>query len=224
MALVVALLGGESTGKTSLARALCGHLTARGLATELVSEHLRHWCEQQGRAPHAHEQATLARAQARLTDEAASRHDVDIVIADTSPLVIAAYSELYFNDRSLWPEALAWQRRVGLTLLMGLDLPWVADGFFRDSPAVRDAVDAATRRELQSSGLAYQTIHGHGEARTGQALRAIGRCLGQDLTATEPSLTSGRRAWSCDKCSDPACEHRLFSGLLARNNTGDARP
>ncbi len=224
MALVVALLGGESTGKTSLARALCGHLMARGLVTELVSEHLRHWCEQQGRAPHAQEQAALARAQARLTDEAASRHDVDIVIADTSPLVIAAYSELYFNDRSLWPEALAWQRRVGLTLLMGLDLPWVADGFFRDSPAVRDAVDAAIRRELQSSGLAYQTIHGHGEVRTGQALRAIGRCLGQDLTATEPSLTSGRRAWSCDKCSDPACEHRLFSGLLAHNNTGDARP
>ena len=223
MALVVTLLGGESTGKTSLARALCGHLMETGLTAELVPEHLRHWCEQQGRAPHAHEQAAVAREQARLTDEMASLHGVDIVVADTSPLVIAAYSELYFKDRSLWHEALAWQRCVDLTLLMGLDLPWVADGFFRDSPAVRDAVDAAIRRELQAAGLAFQTIHGHGQTRTEQALRAIGRCLGQDLTTTEPSLTSGRRAWSCDKCSDPACEHRLFSGLLARNHTGDAR-
>lgn len=224
MALVVTLLGGESTGKTSLARALCGHLVETGLAAEMVPEHLRHWCEQQGRAPHAHEQATLAREQARLTDEMASRHEVDIVIADTSPLVIAAYSELYFNDHTLWHEALAWQRRMDLNLLMGLDLPWVADGFFRDSPAVRDAVDAAIRRELQAAGLAFHTIHGHGHARTGQALRAIGRCRRRDLTTTEQSLTNGRRAWSCDKCSDPACEHRLFSGLLARNNTGDARP
>lgn len=224
MALVVTLLGGESTGKTSLARALCGHLAEAGQNAEMVPEYLRHWCEQQGRAPHAHEQAELAREQARLTDEMASRHGVDIVIADTSPLVIAAYSELYFNDHSLWPEALAWQRHVDLTLLMGLDLPWVADGFFRDSPAVRDAVDTSIRRELQAAGLAFQTIHGHGQARTEQALRAIGRCLRLNLTTTEQSLTNGRRAWSCDKCSDPACEHRLFSGLLARNNTGDARP
>lgn len=224
MALVVTLLGGESTGKTSLARALCGHLAETGLAATEVPEHLRQWCEQQGRAPHAHEQAALAREQARLTDEVASRQGVDIVIADTSPLVIAAYSELYFNDRSLWHGALAWQRRVDLTLLMGLDLPWVADGFFRDSPAVRDAVDAAIRRELQAAGLAFQTIHGHGQTRAEQALRAIGRCLGLDLTTTEPSLTSGRRAWNCEECSDPDCEHRLFSKLLARNHTGDTRP
>ena len=89
MALVVTLLGGESTGKTSLARALCGHLAETGLTAELVPEHLRHWCEQQGRAPHAHEQAAVAREQARLTDEMASLHGVDIVVADTSPLVIA---------------------------------------------------------------------------------------------------------------------------------------
>lgn len=224
MALVVTLLGGESTGKTSLARALCEHLAATGLAAAMVPEHLRHWCEQQGRAPHVHEQAARAREQARLTDEAASRHGVDVVIADTAPLVIAAYSELYFQDRSLWAEALAWQRRVDLTLLMGLDLPWVADGFFRDSPAVRDAVDAAIRRELQAAGLAFQTIHGHGQARADQALRAIGRCLGRDLTTTEQTLTTGRRAWSCDQCSDPDCEHRLFSKLLARNTHGDTPP
>lgn len=224
MAFVVTLLGGESTGKTSLAHALCQPLQAVGLATGQVPEHLRHWCEQHGRAPHAHEQAALAREQARLTDAMASGQDVDIVIADTSPLVIAAYSELYFNDRSLWPEAIGWQRRVDLTLLMGLDLPWVSDGFFRDSPAVRDATDAVLRRELQTAGLSFQTIHGHGPSRTDQALRAIGRRLGRSLTLTDQTLTNGRSPWTCEKCSDPACEHRLFSRLLTRDTPGDPHP
>ncbi|MFP8780653.1 AAA family ATPase [Hydrogenophaga sp. RWCD_12] len=221
MALVVTLLGGESTGKTTLEHALCAQLQALGLSTLLVPEHLRQWCEARGRAPHADEQAALALEQARLIDDAARQATLQVVIADTAPLVIAAYSELYFNDLSLLPDALRWQQTVGLTLLMGLDLPWVSDGFFRDSPAVRDATDAVLRRELQSAGLPFQTVYGQGKAREQQALRAIGRALGPSLggvlLAGNADWASGRRPWSCEKCSDPDCEHRLFSGLLARS-------
>lgn len=224
MARVVTLLGGESTGKTSLAQALCDRLNRRGVATHLVPEYLRQWCEKQGRAPRADEQAELARTQAQLIDEATTRQDVQVVLADTTPLVIAAYSELYFMDTGLLPAARDWQRRADLTLLMGLDLPWVPDGFFRDSEAIRDATDAVLRRELQLTGIAFQTIYGQGPDRLEQALRVLGRALGQDLVAPNLDWPQGRRPWSCEKCSDPDCEHRLFSGLLARNNTGDARP
>ena len=221
MALVVTLLGGESTGKTTLAHALCAQLRALGLSTLLVPEHLRQWCGARGRAPRADEQAELAREQARMIDDAARQASLQVVIADTAPLVIAAYSELYFNDLTLLPDALRWQQTVGLTLLMGLDLPWVSDDFFRDSVAVRDATDAVLRRELQSAGLPFQTVYGQGEARAQQALRAIGRALGpevgRDLSAGRPDWAEGRRPWSCEKCSDPGCEHRLFSGLLARS-------
>lgn len=222
MALVVTLLGGESTGKTTLAHALCAQLQASGLPTLLVPEHLRQWCGAHGRAPRADEQTHIAREQARLIDEAAGRASARVVIADTAPLVVAAYSELYFSDLTLLPDALRWQQTVGLTLLMGLDLPWVSDGFFRDSPAVRDATDAVLRRELQSAGLRFQTVYGQGKAREQQALRAIGRVLGpavgRELLAGHPDWMSGRRPWSCEKCSDPDCEHRLFSGLLGGSN------
>ena len=30
-----------------------------------------------------------------------------------------------------------------------------------------------------------------------------------------PQPTRTTWAWTCDKCSDPACEHRLFSDLVA---------
>ena len=103
---------------------------------------------------------------------------------------------------------------IGLILLMGLDLPWVADGLFRESPQVRDTTDAIVRRELQSAGLPFQTLYGHGTARLRHALAAIGLLLGVPLVETDPNLTQGRVPWQCDTCSDPACEHRLFTALL----------
>lgn len=212
--LTVTLLGGESTGKTTLAQALHRELSDQGVSTALVPEHLRQWCASQGRAPLAHEQTALASEQARRIDAAAALPGVRVVLADTAPLVIAAYSELYFDDASLYPPAIDWQRRVGLTLLMGLDLPWVADGLFRDSPAVRDATDAAIRRQLLAAALPYQTVYGRGDARARQALRAIGATLGQPLTPSDPAWPHGRRPWNCETCSDPDCEHRLFTQLL----------
>lgn len=224
MALTVILLGGESTGKTSLALALWRHLDARGIATTLVPEHLRHWCTKQGRAPRAEEQAALADEQARQIDAAASKPGVRVVIADTAPLMIAAYSELYFEDHRLFPAALEWQRRAGLTLLMGLDLPWVPDGLFRDSPEVREATDGVLRRELQAAALPYQTLYGQGEARLQQALRAIGPALGEVLVAADPAWAEGRVPWNCEKCSDPDCEHRLFTRLVAKRQADTPTP
>jgi nicotinamide riboside kinase len=216
MVLTVTLLGGESTGKTQLGQALHRSMCSMGLACALVPEHLRAWCADQARVPQAHEQAAIALEQARLIDEAATTPGVRVVLADTSPLLTAVYSDLYFGDQTLYSGALDWQRRAGLTLLMGLDLPWVPDGLFRDSAAVREATDTALRQALQAAGLPYQTVHGKGEARTRQALRAIGAALGQPLVTNDPAWPAGRRPWSCDTCSDPGCEHRLFTQLLQR--------
>lgn len=216
-AFTVALLGGESSGKTALATALHRVLDEQhGIRTVCVPEHLRAWCEAMGRAPLAHEQGAIAEEQTRLIQVAGKEPGVELVIADTTALVVAAYSELCFQDSALLAPARAAQGRYGLTLLMGLDLPWQADGLFRDSPAVRDATDALLRRELQAGGMAYQTVYGRGDARLKQALRAIGSALGRPLVSEDPALATGLRPWSCENCSDPDCEHRLFTGLLKR--------
>lgn len=226
MAQLVTLLGGESTGKTALAQALHETLSAQGLRTALSPEYLRQWCEHHGRAPLAHEQAAIADEQGRQTDALARNPDLHLVIADTSPLLIAAYSELYFDDRTLWAPALDWhRRRANLSLLMGLDLPWVSDGFFRDSPAVREATDALLRRELLAADIPFQTIHGHGQARTQQALRAIARACALPIHLPETTRTPQRQtAWRCEHCSDPDCEHRLFSQLIDPSPRTTPRP
>lgn len=209
------MIGGESTGKSTLSRELQTHLADRhGLRCLLVDEHLRTWCEKAGRAPLPKEQAEIARTQTNLISQAASAPSADVVIADTSALVVAAYSELYFGDGSLWGEALDRQREYDLTLLMGLDLPWVPDGLFRDSPAVRADTDRVIRRVLNEAGLPFQTIYGSGAQRLQNALRPISHLLETELTEPLPPWGLGQATWQCERCSDPACEHRIFSRLL----------
>lgn len=214
-AITVALLGGESSGKTTLGLALTQHLNALGVHATLVPEHLRAWCEREGRTPLAHEQAAIAEAQTGLIDSAAAA-GARVVVCDTTALVVAAYSELCFNDTALFSRALIQQRRIDLTLLMGLDLPWRADGLFRDGPAVRAGIDTALRRELHTAGIGFQTVYGQGDARLRQALRAVGGLLGRSLVLDDPLLQTGSGRWTCENCSDPDCERRLFSGLVSR--------
>lgn len=216
-AIRIALLGAESTGKTRLAAELAAHLRAQGQTVAAVPEVLREWCEREGRTPRPNEQMAIALEQARRVDQAAA---ADIVIADTTPLMTAVYSELLFGDCSLYDFALAHQRRYDLTLLTGLDLPWVADGLQRDGAQVREPVDALLRAALARAGLAYQVIYGTDGQRLENALIAInsiavntGISWAADRFDSNPAA---KAAWSCDKCSDPDCEHRLFTGLLRR--------
>jgi HTH-type transcriptional regulator, transcriptional repressor of NAD biosynthesis genes len=209
----IALLGAESTGKTQLSLGLARALRARGQEVHLVSEYLRTWCEMQGRTPEPHEQAQIAQRQA----DAVLQHTSGAVIADTTPVMTAVYSHKLFNDVSLYAMAAVHQRVYDMTLVTGLDLPWVADGLQRDGPHVREPIDALVRAALQSAGVAYTVVYGQGEERLNNALLA----LGWDDTAAQTTriqaqyaLNRGRTAWTCDTCSDAECEHRLFSDLL----------
>lgn len=233
--LAVALLGAESTGKTQLALALAAHWQTQGLTAVAVAEVLRAWCDHAGRTPKPHEQVAIAQEQAHRTLAALATPGVHRVIADTTPLMTAVYSDKLFQDRSLYAVALAHHSIYTHTLLTGLDLPWVADGIQRDSPAVQAPVDTMVRSALGSAGIVFQVVYGQGEERLHNALRALNvekiRCSTTESVAptaypissncTENrqeaqevrSSTRATWAWACDKCSDPACEHRLFTGL-----------
>ena len=175
-ATVIALLGAESTGKTTLAAALASRLAAdTGLAVAWVPEWLREWCGRRGRTPRADEQADIARTQHQRIDAAAVGHA--LVIADTTALSTAVYSRLLFGDDTLRSHAVALHRSVALTLLTAPDLPWVADGLQRDGPAMRGPVDTALRELLLEHALPWAPVAGHGAARLEAALDALAPVL-----------------------------------------------
>lgn len=208
----IALLGAESTGKTQLSQALAQDLRARGHAVHGVPEYLRTWCDAQGRTPQPHEQAHIAQQQA----DAVLQHTSGTVIADTTPMMTAVYSHKLFNDTSLYAMAAAHQQLYDMTLVTGLDLPWVADGLQRDGPQVREPVDALLRAALHSAGVAYKVVYGQGPERLNNALLALGWEAPSARAEAQYALNRGRTAWVCDKCSDAACEHRLFTDLIQR--------
>ena len=182
---VIALVGAESTGKTELARALAQRLQERGTPTTLVSEYLREWCEREGRTPRPDEQQAIANEQTRRIDAAAA---LGVVVADTTALMTAVYSEQLFADTTLYDGALAAQRRYAITLLTALDLPWVADGHQRDGPHVREPVDTLLRGLLQAHRLPFAVVGGTGEARMAQALAAVAPLLRGHAIPATPGL------------------------------------
>jgi nicotinamide riboside kinase len=170
-AFVVALLGAESTGKTTLAEEITAALAARGQRVARIDEALREFCIEKKRTPRVDEQAGIAAEQTRRIEDAAA--DADVVVADTTALMIAVYSDFVFGDRSLYEAAEAAQGRADLTLLTALDLPWRADGLQREGEHVREPVDALVRAALGRAGISFEVVAGHGAARLGSALMAI---------------------------------------------------
>lgn len=209
--LVIALLGAESSGKSTLAHALALTLRGEGHDAVVVSEWLRDFCAAAGRTPRRDEQAGIAAEQQRRIEAAAARHA--LVLADTTGLQTAVYSEIVFGDRSLYPAAGASHRAtVARTLLTGLDLPWQADGLQRDGPQVRAPVDRLLRAQLQALGLDHRVIYGLDEARTAAARAALDGLPGLTPAAAPAWRSADEGApfsrWRarCLECLDPACE------------------
>ena len=203
----IALVGAESTGKTTLAAELSRQLAdASGRRVAWVPEVLRQWCADAGRTPLAHEQASILRAQHERIAAAAATHD--IVVCDTTALMTAVYSRLVFGDRSLDERAALLHRRsVALTLLTAIDLPWVADGLQRDGPQVREPVDAALRELMGLHGIGFSVISGLGAARVQHALAATRPLLQAAPAAAQTGLftrlgagSPAGRSWACECC------------------------
>ena len=130
-----------------------------------------------------------------------------------------ADSKYYFNT----PEfALVGIASADLTLLCGLDLPQPThDGVEPPNDAQRQSEDTRLRTELLRVGASFQVIYGLGPARLANALHAINafekKALPVNLTrgSAQADFNSEKKwKWVCDKCSDAACEHALFTDLV----------
>jgi nicotinamide riboside kinase len=172
-------------------------------------EALRAWCNEHQRTPLAVEQISIARAQADSV--MAIQRSGASAIADTTPLMTAIYSDVLFQDTSLYAFALEHHCSYDLTLFAAPDLPWEADGLQRDGKQARTKISEKLREVLALNGLAHTVVCGDGQARTQSALDAIAHQCRKPIAS---SVHDTVWKWSCDTCADADCEHRIFNKLL----------
>ncbi len=86
------------------------------------------------------------------------------VVVDSSPLMTAVYSRLYFDDDSLVPFAAEAAAGYALVVWCGIDIPWAADGIQRDGVDHRARADALVaelvRTELEPRGIRVVHVTG----------------------------------------------------------------
>lgn len=162
----VVLTGGESSGKTELARRLGEHFSAP-VSTEFVRGYAAERDGKLGFGDHG----PIARGQMASEDAAIARAG-DVVILDTDLVSTVVYCEHYFGRSPEWIENEARTRAGQLYLLLKPDIPWIADGV-RDRGERRDEMHDLFRRKLQDYGLKSVEIGGERDDRFRDAVQAI---------------------------------------------------
>ena len=148
----VAILGGESSGKSVLAAAL-----AAELGSECVSEYGRELWDAKGGALEYEDMSKIAREQIRREEEAVARAR-GFVVCDTTPLTTLFYSVEMFGRAEPELVRLA-ARRYADVILCAPDFPFVQDGTRRDD-AFRERQHRWYQAELAARGIPYRLTRG----------------------------------------------------------------
>lgn len=171
-ALRVCLVGAESTGKTTLAKALAEHYR-----TCWVPEYGRELSEEMLTRDGAYRWSTqdfvkIARTQCERED-ARAREARQVLICDTDAFATAIWHRRYMGERSAEVEAIACaHRRPDLYLVGDVATPFVQDGT-RDGEAIRAWMHEMFLEELRKDGRPFEIVRGTLEARVRAAAAKI---------------------------------------------------
>ena len=153
----IVCLGGESSGKSTLAAAL-----AEQFNTLCAAEFGREWWMERGGQLSFDDLLFIGRKQVEREEQLA-RGATRYLFCDTSPLTTLFYCLDQFGLADPHLEALA-ARRYDLTLLCAPDFPFVQDGTRRE-PEFRMRQHEWYVREMKRRGVAYLEVRGDVEGR-----------------------------------------------------------
>lgn len=166
----VAVVGGESTGKTTLVNDVADALRRRGLRVGVAEEFGRTFGEWTGNKYTKVDLDIIATEHVRL--ERLAQQDNDIVLCDTTPMVTEWYSRYWFGEPSDRLKKLA-KRKYNHTFLCTPTIPYVNDGT-RLGDDFRQAGTGWQGEQLRLRDIPYTTVSGVArEQRVAEVIRTL---------------------------------------------------
>lgn len=162
----IALIGPESTGKSSIARRLATHFGAA-----LVEEHARDYLTKINRPYTVNDVLLIYRQQLAIEEQSVAKGR-SAVIVDTEFINGKVWCEERFNESPAWFTEMINQIPYDLYLLTSPDLPWIADPL-RENPEKGAYFFGRYRKELDFFKLNYSVVEGVGEQRYDSAISAV---------------------------------------------------
>jgi len=162
----VAIVGPESTGKTTLCRQL-----AEVFHGDWIPEAAREYISACQKPYTKEDVETIARQQIRL-EEQMEKSLNQWLFCDTNLLVIKIWMEDVYGNCPDWILQECARRKYDLHLLMVPDLPWEPDPI-RENPHRQEYFYELYEYEMKKSGVLWSQIKGSGAGRLEQAVKAI---------------------------------------------------
>jgi NadR type nicotinamide-nucleotide adenylyltransferase len=198
----VVVVGAESSGTTTLARALAAHYATRAepyAATRWVPEYGRTYCAEKLAAARRRDptlwigdlswtSAEFTRIAERqlVLEEAYARAGSPLLICDTDALATSLWHERYLGEPSAAVESLHRRATHHLWILTDIEgVPFEQDGW-RDGRSIRAWMSRRFREELGRRGLPHIVVTGSHPDRLAAAIEAVDALLAGGWDFTDP--------------------------------------
>ena len=164
---IIAVTGAESTGKSTLSKALANYY-----GVPFHAEYAREYVRKLGRKYTFEDVEFIARKQLEQYNELV-KSDEPLVILDTWLVITKTWFDVVFNRVPVWIEEAIQIHPVDLFLVCDIDLPWMADDVRENGGENRIWLQRRYIKAIENYNFPYHIVRGNGNTRLQNAIRVI---------------------------------------------------